>query len=115
MFIMYPFNCVVGWTGLFCPCVLFGKNTEALRDDIPWTNPCVCHAVCVEGGMALAVATAFLNGIDPETSCLIAEGLFFTWWMCGIYTGLFRQALQKQYHLKVILFTNFLMFRACLN
>lgn len=112
---MYPFNCVVGWTGLFCPCVLFGKNTEALRDDIPWTNPCVCHAVCVEGGMALAVATAFLNGIDPETSCLIAEGLFFTWWMCGIYTGLFRQALQKQYHLKVILFTNFLMFRACLN
>ncbi|CAL5191791.1 unnamed protein product [Lathyrus oleraceus] len=88
------------WTGLFCPCVLFGKNTETLRDDIPWTNPCVCHAVCVEGGMALAVAIAFLNGIDPETSCLIAEGLFFTWWMCGIYTGLFRQALQKQYHLK---------------
>ncbi|XP_058739491.1 cell number regulator 6 [Vicia villosa] len=87
-------------TGLFCPCVLFGRNTEALRDDIPWTSPCVCHAMCVEGGMALAVATAFLNGIDPETSCLIAEGLFFTWWMCGIYTGLFRQSLQKQYHLK---------------
>jgi hypothetical protein len=60
--------------------------------------------MCVEGGMALAAATAFINGIDPDTTFLIAEGLFFTWWMCGIYTGLFRQALQKKYHLKVINF-----------
>ncbi|XP_057440496.1 cell number regulator 6 [Lotus japonicus] len=88
------------WTGLFCPCVLFGRNLEAMRDDIPWTNACVCHAMCVEGGMALAAVTALFNGIDPETSFLIVEGLFFTWWMCGIYTGLFRQALQKKYHLK---------------
>lgn len=98
--------CNLGWTGLFCPCVQFGRNIEAMRDDIPWSNGCVCHAICVEGGIALAVATAFINGIDPETSFLIAEGLFFTWWMCGIYTGLFRQSLQKKYHLKVFLFAS---------
>ncbi|XP_054782436.1 cell number regulator 6 [Prosopis cineraria] len=88
------------WTGLFCPCVLFGRNVEAMRDDIPWTNACVCHAMCVEGGMAVAAATAFINGIDPDTSFLIVESLLFMWWMCGIYTGLFRQSLQKKYHLK---------------
>ncbi|KAJ1430901.1 Ribonuclease H superfamily [Sesbania bispinosa] len=71
-----------------------------MRDDVPWSNACVCHAMCVEGGVALAAATALLHGIDPETSFLIVEGLFFTWWMCGIYTGLFRQSLQKKYHLK---------------
>ncbi|KAI4356685.1 hypothetical protein L6164_000689 [Bauhinia variegata] len=88
------------WTGIFCPCVLFGRNVEALKEEIPWTNACVCHAMCIEGGIALAAATIFFHGIDPETSFLIAEGLFFTWWMCGIYAGLFRQALQKNYHLK---------------
>ncbi|XP_051137866.1 cell number regulator 6-like [Andrographis paniculata] len=88
-------------TGLFCPCVLFGRNVERVRDDTPWTHPCVCHAIFVEGGLALAVATAALNGmIDPGTTCLICEGLFFSWWMCGIYTGFVRQTLQKKYHLK---------------
>ncbi|MQM22338.1 hypothetical protein Taro_055389 [Colocasia esculenta] len=43
---------------------------------------------------------ALFPGIDPGTSFLIGEGLLFTWWMCGIYTGLFRQSLQKKYHLK---------------
>ncbi|KAL9240379.1 hypothetical protein vseg_014605 [Gypsophila vaccaria] len=88
------------WTGLFCPCVLFGRNIERLRDETPWTTPCICHAICVEGGMALAAATAFIYGIDLKTTCLIWEGLFFTWWMCGIYTGLARQTLQRKYHLK---------------
>ncbi|XP_019192561.1 PREDICTED: cell number regulator 6-like [Ipomoea nil] len=90
------------WTGLFCPCVLFGRNIEQLREDTPWTQPCLCHAIFVEGGIALAIATAALNGIviDPRTSFLICEGLFFGWWMCGIYTGIFRQSLQKKYHLK---------------
>ncbi|KAF7824847.1 cell number regulator 6-like [Senna tora] len=71
-------------TGLFCPCVLFGRNV----------------AIFVEGGIALAAATAIFHGVDPGTSFLIGEGLFFTWWMCGIYTGLVRQSLQKKYHLK---------------
>ncbi|PKI54517.1 cell number regulator 6-like [Punica granatum] len=88
------------WTGLFCPCVLFGRNVESLREDTPWTTPCICHAACVEGGIALAAATAFFHGIDPHTSFLICEGLLFAWWMCGIYTGLVRQSLQKKYHLK---------------
>ncbi|KAG5249166.1 cell number regulator [Salix suchowensis] len=64
------------WTGLFCPCVLFGRNIESLRDDTPWTTPCVCHGV----------STALFHGIDPNTSFLICEGLLFAWWMCGIYT-----------------------------
>ncbi|KAI4332742.1 hypothetical protein L6164_017625 [Bauhinia variegata] len=89
-------------TGLFCPCVLFGRNVESLRDDnTPWTTPCICHAICVEGGIALATATAILHGVvEPGTTFLICEGLFFAWWMCGIYTGLVRQTLQKKYHLK---------------
>lgn len=88
------------WTGLLCPCVLFGRNVESLREDTPWTTPCMCHAIFVEGGFALAAATAFFHGVDPRTSFLICEGLLFGWWMCGIYTGLFRQSLQKKYHLK---------------
>ncbi|CAK8564784.1 unnamed protein product [Lathyrus sativus] len=88
-------------TGLFCPCVLFGRNVESLYEDATWNAPCICHAIFIEGGIALATATAILNGIiDPGTSFLIVEGLFFTWWMCGIYTGQVRQTLQKNYHLE---------------
>ncbi|KAM7494630.1 hypothetical protein LguiB_029239 [Lonicera macranthoides] len=88
------------WTGVFCPCVLFGRNYERLREDTPWTSPCICHAIFVEGGIALAAATAIFHGVDPRASFLIGEGLLFSWWMCGIYTGLVRQTLQKKYHLK---------------
>ncbi|KAJ8752997.1 hypothetical protein K2173_008732 [Erythroxylum novogranatense] len=88
------------WTGLLCPCVLFGRNVEQLRDDTPWTTPCICHAVCIEGGLALATATVVFPGIQPRTLFLICEGLLFAWWMCGIYTGLVRQSLQRKYHLK---------------
>ncbi|VAI25710.1 hypothetical protein VPH35_087244 [Triticum aestivum] len=89
-----------GRTGLFCPCVLFGRNVEALREDIPWTTPCVCHAIFVEGGITLAILTAIFHGVDPRSSFLIGEGLVFSWWLCGTYTGIFRQELQKRYHLK---------------
>jgi len=90
----------LGRTGLFCPCVLFGRNVEALREDIPWTTPCVCHAVFVEGGITLAILTAIFHGVDPRTSFLIGEGLVFSWWLCATYTGIFRQELQRKYHLK---------------
>ena len=94
---------VTGKTGLFCPCVLFGRNVEQLREDTPWTGPCICHAIFIEGGIAVAAATAALHGfVDPRTCFLIGEGFFFGWWMCGIYTGLVRHSLQKKYHLKVI-------------
>ncbi|CAI5520040.1 unnamed protein product [Closterium sp. Naga37s-1] len=90
--------------GLFCPCVLFGKNVEAIRDDIPWSAACACHVMCIEGGVALGTALlccpAYIT-VDPQTLFLLGETLFFAWWMCGIYTGLFRQELQKKYHLKL--------------
>ncbi|KAB2056152.1 hypothetical protein ERO13_A11G077400v2 [Gossypium hirsutum] len=87
-------------TGLFCPCLLFGQNVETLRDDITRNDACFCHALCVEGGMVIAATTLFFHGIDPQTSFLIGETLVFAWWLCGIYNGLFRQSLQKKYHLK---------------
>ncbi|XP_039003045.1 cell number regulator 6-like [Hibiscus syriacus] len=87
--------------GMFCPCVLFGQNVETLREHVARNDACLCHAVCVEGGMAAAAAaTLFFHGIDPQTSFLICETLLFAWWLCGIYNGLFRQSLQKKYHLK---------------
>lgn len=95
------FPTYAGWTGLFCPCVLFGRNVERLRDDTPWTSACICHAIFIEGGIALAAATAAFHGINPGTSFLICEGLLFSWWLCAIYTGLVRQSLQKKYQLKV--------------
>ncbi|CAL5401284.1 unnamed protein product [Camellia sinensis] len=90
----------VGLTGLFCPCVLFGRNVENLNADISQRAACVGHIICVEGGMTFAALTSVLNGIDPQTLFLIYEGLFFAWWMCGIYTSMARQSLQKKYHLK---------------
>ncbi|GAA0159319.1 hypothetical protein LIER_16126 [Lithospermum erythrorhizon] len=88
------------WTGLFCPCILFGRNVEKLREDTPWNTPCICHAIFIEGGLAVVATTAAINGIDPRTSFLLCEGLLFGWWLCAIYTGLVRQSLQKKYHLK---------------
>jgi len=74
---------------------------ESLKEEIPWTTPCICHAVFVEGGLALGAATVALHGINPKAVFLVAECLLFAWWMCGIYTGLFRQELQRKYHLEV--------------
>ncbi|KAJ0968287.1 hypothetical protein J5N97_025204 [Dioscorea zingiberensis] len=97
------------WTGLLCPCVLFGRNAERIimEDDSGggggssnWRKPCICHAIFIEGGIALAAFVSLSHGIDPRTSFLICEGLFFGWWLCGIYTGIQRQLLQKKYHLK---------------
>lgn len=72
-----------GLTGLFCPCVLFGRNLQSLREDTHWTRPCICHAIFVEGGISLGianVAAAFLiPGINPWISCAICEGLYFIW------------------------------------
>lgn len=87
-------------TGLFCPCVLFGRNVESLNDEISHQSACIGHVICVEGGMTLAALTAAFHGIDPDTACLLTEGLLFAWWVCGIYTGMARQTLQRKYHLK---------------
>lgn len=86
--------------GLFCPCVLFGRNIENMRSNVSWVAPCTCHAICVEGGMALALGTALFHGVNPHAAFLIGEGLLFMWWMCGIYTGFSRENLQRKYHLQ---------------
>jgi hypothetical protein len=57
--------------------------------------------VFVEGGITLAILTAIFHGVDPRTSFLIGEGLVFSWWLCATYTGIFRQQLQRKYHLEV--------------
>nr|GMD60298.1 cell number regulator 6-like [Ipomoea batatas] len=59
------------------------QNIEQLREDNPWTQPCLCHAIFVEGAIALATATTTLNGIvfDLRTSFLIFEGLFLVLWL----------------------------------
>ncbi|WOH14857.1 hypothetical protein DCAR_0934384 [Daucus carota subsp. sativus] len=88
------------FTGLFCPCVLFGRNVETLQEEISQNGACICHVIFVEGGMALAAITALVSGIDPDTTLLIVEGLLFAWWGCGIYTSMARQSLQRKYHLK---------------
>lgn len=88
-------------TGLFCPCVLFGRNVEQVREGVTWTRPCICHAVFVEGGLTVAAATAALHGfIEPRTTFLICEALVYSWWICGLYSSIIRQLLQKKYHLK---------------
>lgn len=85
--------------------MLFGRNVEKLNEDISYTSACIGHAICVEGGIVLATLTAAFHGyIEPGTVALLAEGLFCTWWMCSVYTGMPRQTLQRKYHLKVILF-----------
>lgn len=106
------FSVNIGLTGLFCPCVLFGRNVASLNEDVPERSACISHAVCIEGGIALAIATAACNGIDPDTACLLTEGLLFAWWVCGIYTGMGRQLLQRKYHLKV---TNYILNLVILN
>lgn len=96
------FGYLLGWTGLFCPCVLYGRNIENLNGDNSERAACIGHVICIEGGMTAAAVTSLLHGIDPQTVVMIYEGLLFAWWVCGIYTGMARQSLQKKYHLKVI-------------
>lgn len=84
--------------GLFCPCVLFGRNVERIVEGkTQWTEPCTCHFFFVEGGMALAAATGFIHGVDTS---LIVEGLICTWMLCGTLTSNYRLTLQKKYHLQ---------------
>ncbi|TVU31691.1 hypothetical protein EJB05_23389 [Eragrostis curvula] len=91
----------VCWTGLLCPCVLFGRNAEALRG-VPWMRACTCHAICVEGGIALAILTAVFHGVlTPDWISYIGEGLWNGWILCSAFYFLrARESLQKKYHLK---------------
>ncbi|KAG6434477.1 hypothetical protein SASPL_106114 [Salvia splendens] len=56
---------------------------------------------CLEDSNSFAALTMACNGmIDPDTVCLVTEGLLFAWWVCAIYSGMGRQLLQRKYHLK---------------
>ncbi|KAG5409471.1 hypothetical protein IGI04_005790 [Brassica rapa subsp. trilocularis] len=89
------------WQGFFCPSVLFGRVYETLsEEETSWKRACVCHSIVVEGGLTAASLLLCIPGIDPHTTFLFWEGLFFVWWMCGIYTGDVRQTLQRKYHLQ---------------
>ncbi|KAK8916970.1 Cell number regulator 6 [Platanthera zijinensis] len=87
------------WKGLFCPCVLFGQNVQNIQDDAQWTSACVCHAIFIEGGIALGAALPMFYGFDPKISCMIIESFCFAWWLCALNTGAFRKKLQRKYHL----------------
>ncbi|XP_073125150.1 cell number regulator 6-like [Henckelia pumila] len=88
--------------GLFCPCVLFGRNVAQVRDNCTWIAPCIFHAVYVEGGVALAAA--FLAGLQsvlaPRTSGCILEVLVFGWMMSGLCTSTVRDSLEERYLLE---------------
>lgn len=93
---------IAGLTGLFCPCVLFGRNVRRLGGES--LLPCICHAIFVEGGMTMALAAAitFFHGIGPAwTACVIGDSLVYTWMISGICFGQVRRSLQIKYHLKV--------------
>uniref|UniRef100_A0A0E0K7I3 Uncharacterized protein n=1 Tax=Oryza punctata TaxID=4537 RepID=A0A0E0K7I3_ORYPU len=68
--------------------------------DEPWTTGIFACTDDPQTWIALALLTAIFHGVDPRTSFLIGEGLVFSWWLCATYTGIFRQELQRKYHLK---------------
>ncbi|KAK4353124.1 hypothetical protein RND71_028642 [Anisodus tanguticus] len=61
------------WRRFFCPCVLFGRNVKSLREDTPCSTPCVCHAIFVEGGIALVAATTTFHVTAEEVSSQVFQ------------------------------------------
>eukprot|EP00244_Chara_vulgaris_P006997 TRINITY_DN2632_c0_g2_i1.p1 TRINITY_DN2632_c0_g2~~TRINITY_DN2632_c0_g2_i1.p1 ORF type:complete len:220 (-),score=18.44 TRINITY_DN2632_c0_g2_i1:486-1145(-) len=90
-------DCTKDWEscrmGLFCPCVLFGRNVERVNQT-PWTGPCICHAVCVEGGAATAIGALIYFHFQQ----LVIPFIF--WWLCGLYMAGPRSELQRKYRLE---------------
>ncbi|GAB2233376.1 hypothetical protein Drorol1_Dr00002598 [Drosera rotundifolia] len=67
---------------------------------MPWTIPCCCHAICVEGCLAVAAATAFMNGADPNMPYQVLQCLLIAWACCANCGDISRQSLQEKYHLE---------------
>ncbi|KAH7843685.1 hypothetical protein Vadar_019559 [Vaccinium darrowii] len=90
------------WTGLLCPCVLFGRNVERLSDGSSWIPPCVCHAFFCEGGIALAATATALAFHGIDISLLSLSGVYIYACLIGVSTfaGTSRLRLQRKYHLK---------------
>lgn len=89
----------LGRQGAVCPCMLYGHNVERLEEGkTSWREPCIYHAVFVEGGLALAAGTGILHCLQTP---LIFEGLICTWMLCSTLTSNYRISLQRKYHLQV--------------
>uniref|UniRef100_A0A0C9RFS9 TSA: Wollemia nobilis Ref_Wollemi_Transcript_29843_741 transcribed RNA sequence n=1 Tax=Wollemia nobilis TaxID=56998 RepID=A0A0C9RFS9_9CONI len=75
------------WIGLFCPCILFGKNVEYLEGQ-SWTGPCVVHFLLwgVVTGMCCSLTEGTLLGL---------LGSFVSCYACG-----YRRAIRTKYNLE---------------
>ncbi|MCO5614057.1 hypothetical protein L7F22_068338 [Adiantum nelumboides] len=73
--------------GLWCPCILFGRNVEVLEGR-PWTGPCLMHALLwsVAAGIGCSVTHWTLLGL--LASCVPC-------YACG-----YRKILRSKYNLE---------------
>ncbi|GBG92440.1 hypothetical protein CBR_g55377 [Chara braunii] len=60
----------------------------------PWTGPCICHAICVEGGAATAIGALIYFHFQQ----LVVPFIF--WWLCGLYMAGPRSEIQRKYRLE---------------
>ncbi|KAH7284747.1 hypothetical protein KP509_34G068700 [Ceratopteris richardii] len=73
--------------GLWCPCILFGRNVEVLEGR-PWTGPCLMHALLlsVAAGIGYSLTHGTLLGL--LVSCVPC-------YACG-----YRKILRTKYNLE---------------
>ncbi|KAG9459213.1 hypothetical protein H6P81_003721 [Aristolochia fimbriata] len=73
--------------GLFCPCVLFGKNAEFLGAE-SWTGPCMTHFI--------------LWGLVNGLCCMLTDGflLGFPGSVVACYACGYRKSLRAKYNLQ---------------
>ncbi|XP_068660367.1 protein PLANT CADMIUM RESISTANCE 10 isoform X2 [Aristolochia californica] len=73
--------------GLFCPCVLFGKNAEFLGAE-SWTGPCMTHFILwgLVNGLCCMLTDGLLLGIPGSVVACYA---------CG-----YRKSLRAKYNLQ---------------
>ncbi|KAJ1692812.1 hypothetical protein LUZ63_009510 [Rhynchospora breviuscula] len=90
-----PESCKIG---LFCPCVLYGKNLETL-EGTPWQEACSGHACFLVAGAAMMVSLATCQ-MSPDTVWCISEGLLCGWFIFSATISSGREQMQKKFHLE---------------
>ncbi|KAH9294969.1 hypothetical protein KI387_038557, partial [Taxus chinensis] len=75
------------YIGLFCPCVLFGKNVEYLEGR-SWTGPCCVHFLL--WGVVTGICCSLTEG-----TLLGLLGSFVSCYACG-----YRRAIRAKYNLE---------------
>ncbi|XP_002971358.2 protein PLANT CADMIUM RESISTANCE 10 [Selaginella moellendorffii] len=73
--------------GLFCPCILFGRNVETLEDR-PWVGPCVMHLLLWGAVTGLCCALTEGTALGVAASCVSC-------YACG-----YRKTLRDKYNLE---------------